>query len=200
MTAMLLTFYIAASIAVVSTVLMITRLKAVDGLLYLVISLLAIAIVFFTLGAPLIAALDAIIYAGAILVLFIFVIMMVNVGDRAIRIERTWLNPKAWIGPALLAAILLAEFGYVLIAPASSSTTPGEVGPEQVGMALFGSYLLGVELVSMLLLAGIVGAYHLGWNDPGEMESIDALESNRQRAVVSGSLVHAGIDRPPDTP
>ncbi|MFZ0593063.1 MAG: NADH-quinone oxidoreductase subunit J [Bryobacteraceae bacterium] len=197
---MLLTFYVAGAIAVVSTALMITQLKAVHALLYLVISLLAIAVVFFTLGAPFVAALDAIIYAGAILVLFVFVMMLLDMGDRATRIERSWLTPKAWIGPAILAAILLAEFGYILIAPAGSPGVVGEVGYEQVGMALFGPYLLGVELVSILLLAGIVGAYHLGWNDPEEMESVDAIQSSQQRAVVSGSLVHAGADGPADTP
>lgn len=197
---MLLTFYIAAAIAVLSTALMITRLKAVYALLYLVVSLLAIAIVFYTLGAPFVAALEVIIYAGAIMVLFVFVMMMLNIGDRAIRMERAWLEPKAWIGPAILAAILAVELAYVLIAPAGSPGTAGEVGPKQVGMALFGSYLLGVELVSMLLLAGIVGAYHLGERAPGEMESIDALESNQQRAVVSGDPVRAGAGRPADAP
>ncbi|HEY5255586.1 MAG TPA: NADH-quinone oxidoreductase subunit J [Acidobacteriaceae bacterium] len=197
---MLLTFYVAAAIAVISTALTITRLKAVHALLYLVISLLAIATVFFTLGAPFVAALEAIVYAGAIMVLFIFVMMLLNIGDRATRSERTWLNPKHWAGPAILAAILLAEFACVLLEPATSPGIVGEVGPKQVSIALFGPYLIGVELVSMLLLAGIVGAYHLGWNDPGEVESVYAGESSQQRAVVSGSLVRAGVDGPADAP
>ena len=62
---------------------MITRLNAVHALLYLVVSLLAVAMVFFILGAPFVAALEVIIYAGAIMVLFIFVMMMLNIGDRA---------------------------------------------------------------------------------------------------------------------
>jgi len=197
---MLLTFYVAAAIAVISTALMITRFKAVHALLYLVVSLLAIATIFFTLGAPFVAALEVIIYAGAIMVLFVFVMMLLNIGDRAVRMERTWLEPKAWIGPVILAAILVVELAYVLIARTGSPGIAGEVGPKQVGMALFGPYLLGVELVSMLLLAGIVGAYHLGWNAPGERESVDAIESNQQRAVVSGGLVRAGAGQPADTP
>ena len=75
---MLITFYVAAAIAIVSTVLMITRLNAVHALLYLVVSLLAVATVFFILGAPFVAALEVIIYAGAIMVLFIFVMMMLK--------------------------------------------------------------------------------------------------------------------------
>lgn len=196
---MLPAFYVAAVIAVIATLLMITRLHAVHALLYLVISLLAVAVVFYTLGAPFVAALEIIIYAGAIMVLFVFVMMLLNIGDRAVRMERAWLDGKAWIGPAILAAILVAELFYILIAFRSVAVR-GEISPQQVGIALYGPYLLGVELVSMLLLAGIVGAYHLGWNAPGEVESIDDLESGRQRDVAGGDLVRAGADRPVDAP
>jgi len=72
-------FYIAAAVAVISTVMAITRLVAVHALLYLIVSLLAVAVVFYTMGAPLVAALEVIIYAGAIVVLFVFVVMMLNV-------------------------------------------------------------------------------------------------------------------------
>ena len=197
---MVLTFYVAAAIAVICTGLMITRLNAVHALLYLVVSLLALATVFYTLGAPYVAVLEVIVYAGAIMVLFVFVMMMLNIGERAAQMERAWLDPKAWIGPGILAAILLAELVYVVMAPAEPPGFGGEVGPKDVGMVLFGPYLLGVELVSMLLLAGIVGAYHLGWNAPGEVESLYAMESSQQRAVISGDLVRAGSDRPADTP
>lgn len=196
---MLPAFYVAAVIAVIATLLMITRLHAVHALLYLVISLLAVAVVFYTLGAPFVAALEIIIYAGAIMVLFVFVMMLLNIGDRAVRMERAWLDGKAWIGPAILAAILVAELFYILIAFRSVAVR-GEISPQQVGIALYGPYLLGVELVSMLLLAGIVGAYHLGWNAPGEVESIDDLESGRQRDVAGGDLVRAGADRAVDAP
>jgi NADH-quinone oxidoreductase subunit J len=188
---MLITFYVAGAIAVLSTVLVITRLNAVHALLYLVISLLAVAIVFYTLGAPFVAALEVIIYAGAIMVLFIFVMMMLNLGDRATRMEGSWLAPGSWVGPAILAAVLLIELGFTL-AGAGPSTEAHGVDPKQVALALYGPYLLGVELVSMLLLAGIVGAYHLGWTAPGEKETIDATEPERERAVASGDLVHAG--------
>jgi NADH-quinone oxidoreductase subunit J len=197
---MVLTFYVAAVIAVVCTGLMITRLNAVHALLYLVVSLMALATVFYTLGAPYVAVLEVIVYAGAIMVLFVFVMMMLNIGERAAQMERAWLDPKAWIGPGILAAILLAELVYVLMAPTGPPGFAGEVGPKDVGLVLFGPYLLGVELVSMLLLAGIVGAYHLGWNAPGEVESLYAMESSQQRAVISGDFVRAGADRPADTP
>lgn len=188
---MVITFDVAALIAIVSTVLMITRLNAVHALLYLVVSLLAVAIIFYDLGAPFVAALEVIIYAGAIMVLFIFVMMMFNLGERAKRLERSWLTPRGWVGPAILALILLIELGSNL--PRSGTATPiYAAGPRAVAMALYGPYLLGVELVSMLLLAGIVGAYHLGWSGPGETEPEDAIESDRERTAAGGYLVRAG--------
>ena len=90
-TLMEVAFYVAAAVAVVSTVLAITRLMAVHALLYLIVSLLAVAVVFYTMGAPLVAALEVIIYAGAIVVLFVFVVMMLNLGAQAREPERQWL-------------------------------------------------------------------------------------------------------------
>ncbi|HXR80916.1 MAG TPA: NADH-quinone oxidoreductase subunit J, partial [Saprospiraceae bacterium] len=75
---MLTTFYIASAIAVAATIMVITRHNLIHALLYLVVSFLAIAVVFYLIGAPFIAALEVIIYAGAIVVLIIFVIMMLN--------------------------------------------------------------------------------------------------------------------------
>ena len=154
-------FYISAVIAVISTLMVITRLNAVHALIYLIISLLAVAVIFYTLGAPFAAALEIIIYAGAIMVLFVFVVMMLNLGPAALEQERRWLHPKMWLGPSLLVTVLLAELIYIL-GGAHPSTGGKVVGSKQLGITLFGPYLLGVELASMLLLAGLVGAYHLG--------------------------------------
>jgi NADH-quinone oxidoreductase subunit J len=134
----------------------------VHALLYFIVSLLSVALIFFVLGAHFVAALEIIIYAGAIMVLFVFVVMMLNLGPRAIQQEREWLSPKMWLGPVILAIILLIELIYLLARYPGLSVSTGTVGPKQVGIALFGPYLLGVELASILLLAGIIGAYHLG--------------------------------------
>src|SRR5262245_40498243 len=107
-------FYIAGAVAVGATVLAITRLNAIHALPYLIVSLLALAVVLFCIGAPFIAALEVIIYAGAIMVLFVFVVMTLNLGPQAIEIERRWLSPGLWTGPAILAAVLIAELGYLL--------------------------------------------------------------------------------------
>jgi len=155
-------FYVAAVVAIMATAMVITRLNAVHALLYLIVSLLAVALIFFRLGAPFIAALEVITYAGAIMVLFLFVIMMLNLGPRATERESSWLRPRMWLGPITLTIILLIELIYMLSQSGHQLTGIGTIEAKRVGMALFGPYLLGAELASMLLLAGIVGAYHLG--------------------------------------
>jgi len=167
-------FYISASIAVVSTAMAISRLNAVHALLYLIVSLLAVAQIFFILGAPFAAALEVIIYAGAIMVLFVFVIMMLNLGPPAIETERQWLRPGMWIGPALLSMVLMGELVFVITKSSGHPAGIHEVGSAAVGLALFGPYVLGVELASMLLLAGLVGAYHLARNDSDKRAKGDA--------------------------
>lgn len=165
-------FYLSAAIAIISTALVITRLNAVHALLYLIVSLLSVALIFYTLGAPFVAALEVIIYAGAIMVLFVFVIMMLNLGPQATEQERRWLSPTMWGGPGILAIILIAELIYVLASHGGQPPGGSVVEPKQVGIALFGPYLLGVELASILLLAGLVGAYHLGRrSEPWEVEA-----------------------------
>jgi NADH-quinone oxidoreductase subunit J len=155
-------FYISAVVAIFATLEVITQLNPVHALLYLIVSLLAVALVFYTLGAPFIAALEVIIYAGAIMVLFVFVIMILNLGTRAVSQESQWLKPRVWVGPIILVAVLMAELVYVLTFTGGPITGTVIVEPRQVGIALFGRYALGVELASMLLLAGLVGANHLG--------------------------------------
>jgi len=158
-------FYIAAALAIISTLMVITRKNVVHALLYLIVSLLAVALVFFILGAPFVAALEVIIYAGAIMVLFVFVIMMLNLGPQSTQQEREWLGPGIWVGPTVMTLILAGELAYVMSLGPVRHAALGTVTPKQVGVALFGPYVLGVELASMLLLAGLVGAYHLGRRD-----------------------------------
>ena len=157
-----LAFYVAAAVAIISTGLMLRDMNVVHALLYLIVSFLAVAVVFYVIGAPFVAALEVIIYAGAIVVLFVFVVMMLNLGEHAIRQEKGWLTPGIWFGPTLLAGVLLVEVAYLVLRGGGAQLEGGMVTPKQVGIVLFGPYLIGVELASMLLLAGLVGAYHLG--------------------------------------
>jgi NADH-quinone oxidoreductase subunit J len=155
-------FYIAGAVAIISTLLTITRLNAVHALLYLIVSLLAVAVVFYTMGAPLVAALEIVTYAGAIMVLFVLVVMMLNLGRRAVESEQQLMQGKIWVGPVILSAILIAEVVYLILQARLPGSAGSVVDPKQVGLALYGPYLIGVELASMLLLGALVGACHLG--------------------------------------
>jgi NADH-quinone oxidoreductase subunit J len=162
-------FYLAAGAAVASTVRVISASNPVHALLYLIVSLLAVAMCFFALGAPFAGALEIIVYAGAIMVLFVFVVMMLNLGPAAAEQEIKWLTPGIWTGPAILSTLLLGQLLYALFqAPSGASIGLVTVDAKAVGVALYGPYLLAVELASMLLLAALVAAYHLGRHDAKE--------------------------------
>jgi len=157
-----LTFYLAAAVAIISTVLVVTQYNLIHALLYLVVSFLAVAVVFYVLGAPFMAALEIILYAGAIVVLIIFVIMMLNLTREDVHHEKEWLQPRVWIGPAILSLVLLAELVWLFTRGETQAPAGQVVEAKAVGLALFGPYILGVQLSGLLLMAGIVGAYHLG--------------------------------------
>jgi NADH-quinone oxidoreductase subunit J len=154
-------FYVASLVAVMSTVAALTRANAAHALIYLIVSLLAVAVLFFLMGAPFAAALEIVIYAGAIMVLFVFVIMMLNLGKSGVAREQEWLTPRHWVVPGVMAALLLLEL-ILALRHAPALTSGIAVEPKAVGITLFGPYILAVEIASMLLLAGLVGAYHLG--------------------------------------
>ena len=191
---MLIVFYVASAIAVLATIVAITRNHAVHALLYLIVSLLAIAVIFYVIGAPFLAALELIIYAGAIMVLFLFVVMMLNLGEHATEVETEWLKPGIWAWPSALATVLIGELAYV-VANTSAPTVPMHVvTPKEIGISLFGPYAIGVELASLLLMSGLVGAYHLGRRTSGEEERYGAGTDGAR--VVSGSgVVRVGSDR-----
>ena len=163
----LILFYIASTVALFATVFALTRTNATHALINLIVSLLAVAVIFFLVGAPFAAALEIVIYAGAIMVLFVFVIMMLNLGEEGEDRERQRMRPGVWIVPALLSAILLVEMIVVLTnwgvgEGAGVPQTGAMITAKQVGITLYGPYVLAVEIASMLLLAGLVGAYHVG--------------------------------------
>jgi len=157
-------FVISSAVALISTILVITRRNPVHALLYLILSLLSVAVLFYSIGAPLAAAFELIVYAGAIMVLFAFALMLLNPGALSAGGPRR--RPLFWLVPALLGLVLLGELAYVFTRLPPRPLAAGGVPPQQVGLALFGPYLLGVELASFLLLAGLVGAYHIGRREP----------------------------------
>ncbi|SFN31197.1 NADH dehydrogenase subunit J [Izhakiella capsodis] len=179
-------FYICGVIAVLATLRVIVGTNPVHALLYLIISLLAIAGVFFALGAVFAGALEIIVYAGAIMVLFVFVVMMLNLGDSIQEQERRWLQPSAWLGPAVLSFILLCVMVYAIHTLNDQGIDGKMIDAKAVGISLFGPYVLAVELASMLLLAGLVVAFHVG----REERAGDVL-ANRQGDGKSKKEEHA---------
>jgi NADH-quinone oxidoreductase subunit J len=155
-------FYISSFVAVLATIMVITRYHPIHALLYLVVSFLAVAMIFLSLGAPFVAVLEVIIYAGAIIVLFIFVVMMLNLGKDTALQEKRWLQPRIWLVPSLLSLILLAEMVVLLLKGSDASMQVPVVDPKKVSLSLYGQYIIAVELAGFLLMAGIVGAAHIG--------------------------------------
>ncbi|MDV2467541.1 NADH-quinone oxidoreductase subunit J [Acinetobacter chinensis] len=167
-------FYLMALVAIISTVRVVTNTNPVHALLSLIVSLLAVAGMFMIVGAPFAGALEIIVYAGAIMVLFVFVVMMLNLGQHTEEQERQWLTSSAWAYPALMSFLM----GLLLVWMLGSDYTTASghlmgteiVGPKEVGQSLFTQYLLLVEVAAMLLLAALVAAFHLGKREPGEKE------------------------------
>ncbi len=170
--------YVSSAVAILATLLAVTRTSIIHALAYLAVSLLAVAVVFFLIGAELAAALEVVVGAGAIIALFVFAVTSMNPGREPAELERTWLTPGTWLGPSALAALLLAEFGYLLThegltAMAGSAAT----GPREVGLALWGRYLIGIALAFMVLPGGLVTAYHIGWRRTARAEGGDDRRS-----------------------
>ncbi len=156
-------FYILGAIAVVATALAITRRNPVHAVIYLVNSFFALALIFYLLGAPLVAAWEVIIYAGAIMVLFLFIIMMLELspGEEA---DRQGPGPMQWLPVLLLGAALLGCTLLLLqFDPAGAQELPRwYASPRDFGYALFHEYALAVEVVSFQLLFAAVGAFYVG--------------------------------------
>lgn len=131
-------FYICGLIAILATLRVVTHTNPVHALLYLIISLLAIAGVFFSLGAYFAGALEIIVYAGAIMVLFVFVVMMLNPGGTEIEQERKWLQPGIWIGPAILSAVLLVVIVYAILALTTVVSTVRRLTPKKWALRCLG--------------------------------------------------------------
>lgn len=168
---MQIAFYLAGLIAIIATFRVITHTNAVHALLYLIISLLSVAVVFYALGAPFAAALEVIVYAGAIMVLFVFVVMMLNLGGQTAKQESHWLKPGIWIGPSIMSSVLLLLLLFSFWhGEGPVAAGGGPLMAREVGTLMFGPYLLAVELAAMLLLAALIAASHIGRNDEGQLE------------------------------
>lgn len=159
---MLVLFYISSAVAILATIMAISRFNPIHALLYLVVSFLAVAMIFLSMGAPFVSALEVIVYAGAIIVLFIFVVMMLNLGKDTAMQEKQWLQPRVWVGPSILVLVLLAEMIVLLSKGNDAVADIAVVAPRSVALSLYREYVIALELIGFLLMAGIVGAAHIG--------------------------------------
>lgn len=157
-------FYALALVAIIASLRVIMHASPVHAILSLIVSLLAVAGIFFILGAPFAGVLEIIVYAGAILVLFVFVIMMLNLGNDTTQ-EKAWLSSGVWATPMALSVIIATVLVAFVLSQKNVNVlylSPNSVDAKAVGTALFSHYVLIVQLAAFLLLGALVAAYHLG--------------------------------------
>ena len=158
----LILFLVLALVAIAAAIGMLTSQNAVYSALFLVINFATVAVFYLLLGAPFIAMAQITVYAGAIMVLFLFVIMLLGAERLAPGVVLPYQRPMA-IG---LAAVLVVETVYLLlvknplvkdiIPPTEATNTVGEL--QNLGLTLFNQYLLPFEITSILLLVAMIGA------------------------------------------
>ena len=154
-------FFFLAILAAFSAVMMILQRNPVNSALYLILNFFCLGALYLTLSAQFIAMVQVLVYAGAIMVLFLFVIMLLNLGDD--RRLREHLGLRMYFGIGLSVALVL-ELLYIFVFRSSrlavqQSPNAMEMGTvEYVGKVLFTRFLFPFEVTSLLLLAAIVGA------------------------------------------
>ena len=166
MTLYAIIFYVLAAIILVTTGIAITRRNLVHAVVFLVFSFFGSAMMFYLFGAPLLAVLEVIIYAGAIMILFLFIIMMVKVAAS----EERLFAVQQWL-PIALTGIVYLIIGAAIVSSAPGSQVMLEIAlaePKAFGEYLFQRHWLVIEIVSLLLLIALVGALYLGRKKPEE--------------------------------
>jgi NADH-quinone oxidoreductase subunit J len=157
-------FFIVAGLLIVSSMLVVFQRNVVHSAVALVAALFLIAVLFLSLHAPMVGVLQILVYAGAIMVLFLFVIMLLN---------PTGLEPRRslWWGVGCLSGVLLvAALAPILfdLEPAQDPMVATELfgSPEELARSLFTDFVLPFEIASVLLLVAIIGAVVLAKKEP----------------------------------
>jgi len=148
-------FYLLGFGALVSALLLVTNRKPVAAAISLIMTMLCLSGIYVILDAHLIAVLQIIVYAGAIMVLFLFVIMLLNVEEKSGRLSNRKIALQ-FVGILIVGSTLVAVAGLIKIDPAQ--VTNGFGTTKAIGQMLFTDFLLPFEIASILLLAAIVGA------------------------------------------
>ena len=163
-------FLILAAVAVAAALGMLLSRNAIHSALYLVLNFITVAVFYLALNAPFIALVQVTVYAGAIVVLFLFVIMLLG-AERLRGAADDVRGPERFhrIGAVALALVLVGVFGYMLLQGGFGPTVDGatavaavDASPQALGMALFQSYVLPFQVTGVLLLAAIAGVVIFG--------------------------------------
>ena len=156
----LILFLVLALVAIATAIGMLLSRNSVYSALFLVMNFITVAVFYLLLEAPFIAMAQITVYAGAIMVLFLFVIMLLGADQIGARLDRTWQLPLALV----MALIVLALGGFMLLnqVPVQIVDLPAEQivqgSAEAIGVQLYSTYLFPFEAVSVILLVAIVGA------------------------------------------
>jgi NADH-quinone oxidoreductase subunit J len=152
-------FYMLSGLAILGGLLVITRRNAVHSALALILTLLAVAGLYLMLYAPFVAGVQIIVYAGGIMVLFLFVIMLVNLErvSKERQFNRIW--PVGLLAACALLFLFLSAYekGKALF-PEPRVAIPEGSNTQQIGLMLYGNYMFAFEIASLLLLVAILGA------------------------------------------
>jgi NADH-quinone oxidoreductase subunit J len=157
----IISFFILAVASIVSAIIVITRRSPIMSVVFLVLNFIILAIIYLTLQAQFIAVIQIVVYAGAIMVLFLFVILLLNLGNEELLSEK--FNYKKKIALALSVVFLVQLIAGVKMSfgeyPNQLAPSAEQIGTvEYIGKVLFINYLFPFEITSLLLLAAIVGA------------------------------------------
>ena len=187
----LVVFWIAAPVSIGAAVLMLMQRNAVHSALFLILNQFTLAVFFVLLGAQFLAAVQVIVYAGAIMVLFLFVIMFLGVDRREALVE-TIRGQRVWavgLGLLLVAEVVASVRLGIGLAGTAGPLAPGRGSVQDVGRSLFTDYVFPFEVTSILLIVAAIAAMVLarrhgrGLPDPEESEIRLEDEPDRPRPV-----------------
>lgn len=153
-------FFLFAAVAIISSIMMLTSRRTIHAALFLVLNFATVAVLYLLLSAPFIAMVQITVYTGAIMVLFLFVIMLLGVDD----VEATPSLPMQAPIAIVLAVVLALLLGYAIVSSYQASAAqaglvpPAFGGPVSIGTVLFSRYLVPFEVTSIVLLVAMVGA------------------------------------------
>jgi len=162
-------FYFFSFLAVLSALMVIISKNPIHSVLYLILTFFTLSGHYILLNAQFISIVNLIVYAGAIMVLFLFTIMFLNLKDDAFVGSRIWYNLGSVFIVLVLAGVLVSKFAFAPVTVADEASRDSQIGMvENLGQTLFSRFLVPFELVSVLFLSAMVGAVMLGRREKGE--------------------------------